>query len=94
MKFITWYSIILFQIDNPDYKGVWVHPEIDNPEYVPDTQLYKRDEICAIGLDLWQVKAGTIFDNILITDDVDYAKKIAEGVKSTQVSNIYWVSWS
>ncbi|XP_026472263.1 calreticulin [Ctenocephalides felis] len=72
------------QIDNPDYKGVWVHPEIDNPEYVPDTQLYKRDEICAIGLDLWQVKAGTIFDNILITDDVDYAKKIAEGVKSTQ----------
>uniref|UniRef100_A0A6M2DZV1 Calreticulin n=1 Tax=Xenopsylla cheopis TaxID=163159 RepID=A0A6M2DZV1_XENCH len=72
------------QIDNPDYKGIWVHPEIDNPEYVPDAELYKRDEICAVGLDLWQVKAGTIFDNILITDDVEYASKIAAGVKATQ----------
>merc|ERR1712046_282340 len=27
-----------------------------------------------VGIDIWQVKSGTIFDNILITDDVDYAK--------------------
>ncbi|KAL4710568.1 hypothetical protein ACJJTC_008970 [Scirpophaga incertulas] len=69
------------QIDNPAYKGPWVHPEIDNPEYTPDANLYKRDEICAVGLDLWQVKSGTIFDNILITDDVDLAKERCENFK-------------
>jgi len=57
------------QIDNPNYKGAWVHPEIPNPEYSPDDKLYKYDEICSIGIDVWQVKAGTIFDNILIGDD-------------------------
>merc|ERR1711936_866496 len=68
------------QIDNPDYKGKWVHPEIDNPEYNADDAkaLGKFDEVCKIGFDLWQVKSGTIFDNILITDDVDEAKKIGD----------------
>lgn len=61
-----------------------MHPEIDNPEYTPDPNLYKRDELCAIGLDLWQVKSGTIFDNILFTDDIELAKERAEVVKKTQ----------
>jgi len=56
------------QIPNPNYKGPWVHPEIDNPEYTPDPNLYLHPEICAVGIDIWQVKSGTIFDNILITD--------------------------
>jgi len=57
------------QIPNPDYKGPWEHPEISNPDYVEDDKLYKYDEICSVGIDVWQVKAGTIFDNILIGDD-------------------------
>ncbi|XP_018583880.2 calreticulin-like [Scleropages formosus] len=57
------------KIDNPNYKGVWVHPEIDNPEYSPDPSIYKFDNIGVLGLDLWQVKSGTIFDNFIITDD-------------------------
>ncbi|XP_055642086.1 calreticulin [Toxorhynchites rutilus septentrionalis] len=72
------------QIDNPSYKGVWVHPEIDNPEYVEDSNLYLREEVCAVGLDLWQVKAGTIFDNFLITNDVETAEKAAAVFKETQ----------
>lgn len=63
------------QIDNPNYKGKWIHPEIDNPEYAPDDKLYHYADIGAIGFDLWQVKSGTIFDNVLITDDVDYAEE-------------------
>ncbi|XP_064607236.1 calreticulin-like [Liolophura sinensis] len=66
------------QIDNPDYKGKWVHPEIDNPEYEADANLYKYDDIAAIGFDLWQVKSGTIFDNILITDDEGKAEEIGK----------------
>ncbi|NP_001155151.1 calreticulin isoform X1 [Nasonia vitripennis] len=68
------------QIDNPNYKGPWVHPEIDNPEYLPDPDLYKHNEICIVGLDLWQVKSGTIFDNILLTDDPEYAKQFGQDV--------------
>jgi len=66
------------QIKNPNYKGVWVHPEIPNPEYSADSNLYHYHDMGVVGFDLWQVKSGTIFDNILVTDDVDYAKKFAE----------------
>lgn len=66
------------------YKGVWVHPEIDNPEYVEDKTLYLREEVCAVGIDVWQVKSGTIFDNFLITNDLEVAKKAAATVKETQ----------
>merc|ERR1712066_1178398 len=67
------------QIDNPDYKGPWAHPEIDNPEYNPDDakDIGKYAENCKIGFDLWQVKSGTIFDNLLITDDPKVAAEQA-----------------
>ncbi|XP_075236642.1 calreticulin [Lycorma delicatula] len=66
------------QIDNPKYKGPWIHPEIDNPDYTPDSNIYLREDIAAIGFDLWQVKSGTIFSDVLITDDPEYAKKVTE----------------
>ncbi|CAO1433568.1 unnamed protein product [Diamesa serratosioi] len=72
------------QIDNPEYKGLWKHPEIANPEYTADDSIYLREEICTVGLDLWQVKAGTIFDNFLMTDDPEYAMKVASTAKATQ----------
>jgi calreticulin len=64
------------QVPNPNYKGKWVHPETDNPEYSLDPNLYQHTNIGAIGFDLWQVKSGTIFDNILITDDPKHAEEI------------------
>lgn len=68
------------QIDNPSYKGKWVHPVIPNPEYNADdaADVGKFKEVCKLGFDLWQVKAGTIFDNVLITDDPEEAKRIGE----------------
>lgn len=66
------------QIDNPAYKGEWVHPEIDNPDYKPDTELAQFDGIGHVGFELWQVKSGTIFDNILVTDTVAEAEKEAK----------------
>jgi len=58
------------RISNPAYKGVWEAKKITNPEYVDDDNLYKYDDFGFIGFDLWQVKGNTIFDNIIITDDV------------------------
>lgn len=72
------------QIDNPNYKGEWVHPEIDNPDYTADDKLYKYDDIGAIGFDLWQVKSGTIFDNVLVTDSVESAEKMAKEFEATK----------
>jgi calreticulin len=62
------------KIDNPAYKGPWVHPQIDNPEYTDDPELYAFDSFKYMGIDVWQVKAGTIFGHFLITDDWDTAK--------------------
>merc|ERR1712178_493369 len=58
--------------------GIWEAKLIDNPKYVADDNLYRYASFGTVGIDVWQVKSGTIFDNILITDDVDYAKQHAE----------------
>merc|ERR1712224_333296 len=58
------------RISNPAYIGFWEAKKIANPEYVDDDNLYKYDDFGFIGFDLWQVKGGTIFDNVMITDDV------------------------
>merc|ERR1712139_747743 len=57
------------RISNPAYKGFWEAKKIDNPEYEDDNAVYKYSDFGFIGFDLWQVKGGTIFDNVIITDD-------------------------
>merc|ERR1719161_2909373 len=64
--------------DNPAYKGIWSAKEIDNPEYKDDDSLYSYEDFGFIGFDLWQVKGGTIFDNIIITDDRAEADEFAK----------------
>jgi len=65
------------RIDNPAYKGVWEAKKIANPEFVDDKSVYKFPDFGFIGFDLWQVKGGTIFDNIIITDDKAEADKFS-----------------
>lgn len=67
-------------IDNPDYKGPWVHPIIPNPDYAFDENMYK---VCSsgcthVGFELWQVKTGTLFDDIIVTDSVEEAEAFAQ----------------
>merc|ERR1712070_1585 len=57
------------RISNPAYKGVWEAKKIDNPEFEDDKTVYKYDDFGFIGFDLWQVKGGTIFDNVIVCDD-------------------------
>merc|ERR1712139_75072 len=65
------------RISNPAYKGVWEAQKIANPEYEDDDSVYKYDDFGFVGIDVWQVKANTIFDNIIITDDVVEADAFA-----------------
>merc|ERR1712226_594263 len=61
-----WYAK---RISNPAYKGIWEAKKIANPEYVDDDAVYKYEDFGFLGFDLWQVKSGTIFDNVIVTDD-------------------------
>jgi calreticulin len=67
-------------IDNPDYKGEWVHPMIANPDFKDDDSIYEFSDIGAVGLEIWQVKAGTVFGNVIVTDDIKEAEKAVEHI--------------
>lgn len=78
------------KIPNPKYKGVWAPKKIANPEYKEDPNLGKYADFSAVGFDLWQVKAGTIFDDILITDTLataDAARSAWEKSKDVEKKN-------
>lgn len=62
------------RIKNPSFKGPWIHPEISNPEFVEVNHVYKRGNIGYVGIEIWQVKAGTLFGDFLVTNDVEEAK--------------------
>ncbi|KDP43889.1 hypothetical protein JCGZ_20899 [Jatropha curcas] len=66
------------KIRNPNYKGKWKTPWIDNPEFEDDPDLYVLKPIKYVGIEVWQVKAGSIFDNILICDNPKYARQIVQ----------------
>merc|ERR1712160_174757 len=66
------------RISNPAYKGFWEAKKIANPEYKDDDSLYKYADFGFLGFDLWQVKGGTIFDNIILTDDKAEADAFAK----------------
>merc|ERR1712037_445034 len=69
-------------ISNPAYKGVWEAKKIANPEYVDDDKIYSYPDFGFLGFDLWQVKGGTIFDNIIVCDDVAEADAFTKKWKS------------
>jgi len=65
-------------IPNPEYKGQWEHPMIPNPDFAEDHNIYAYDHEFA-SFEIWQVKSGTIFDHILITDSIAEAEAFATG---------------
>ncbi|CAK9039371.1 unnamed protein product [Durusdinium trenchii] len=70
------------RISNPAYKGIWEAKKIANPDFVDDDSLYKYQDFGFIGFDLWQVKGNTIFDNVIITDEVAEADKFLQKWKA------------
>jgi len=78
------------KIPNPAYKGPWVHPHVANPAYKLDDEIYVYESNKYVGVEIWQVKAGTIFDNFLVTDSeetaAEWAKKSLEARKGEQAA--------
>lgn len=66
-------------IDNPEYKGEWAPRMIPNPAYEEDDKIYNVCKDCEyVGFELWQVKSGSIFDDIIVCDSIEEAEAFAE----------------
>ena len=82
-------------INNPDYKGPWKQKKVPNPEFKgrwSSKQLVNEHydegvgvytDNAYVGFELWTVNKGSIFDNVLITDDVELAKAEGEKLQAT-----------
>ncbi|KAL9239413.1 hypothetical protein vseg_013739 [Gypsophila vaccaria] len=66
-------------IDNPAYKGIWKPQEIPNPNYF-ELSSPNFEPIAAVGIEIWTMQDGILFDNILIAGD----EKTAESYRQTQ----------
>jgi len=72
-------------IPNPEYKGKWSPPMVPNPKYIgpwaprkiDNPEYYKVDKIAllpidAVGIEIWAMDFGLVFDNIYVgTDSVE-----------------------
>lgn len=67
------------KIPNPAYKGPWKAKQIANPAYAPDDKMYLlRKPMEHVGIDVWQVKSGSIFDDIIIGDNLEEVNAIID----------------
>ncbi|XP_065372441.1 calnexin [Calliphora vicina] len=64
-------------IDNPNYRGKWTPRQILNPDFFEDLTPFKMTPISAIGIELWSMSSDILFDNLIITDDVEVATDYA-----------------
>lgn len=68
-------------VENSAYKGPWVQKQIANPDYKENPELYKIVKpVKYVGIDVWQVQSGTVFNDIIIGDNLD---EVLALVKST-----------
>lgn len=64
-------------IDNPNYQGKWSPRRIANPDFFEDLNPFAMTPISAVGIELWSMSSDILFDNLVITDDIEVAKEFA-----------------
>jgi hypothetical protein len=65
-------------IDNPAYKGVWAPRKISNPDFFEDlTPVTSLDKIGGVGIELWTMTEDILFDNIYVGHSLEDAKALA-----------------
>jgi len=70
-----WYAP---KIDNPEYKGVWKPRQIPNADYFLDESPYILPKIDAVGIDIWTMSKGLLFDNLLVATDAAKVKAFSD----------------
>uniref|UniRef100_A0A0N5CA75 Calnexin n=1 Tax=Strongyloides papillosus TaxID=174720 RepID=A0A0N5CA75_STREA len=66
------------RIPNPNFKGVWSPRLIENPNYFVPKPFEDMLPFSAVGIELWTMSKQILFDNLIITNDIEVAKKFAE----------------
>ncbi|KAM9896057.1 hypothetical protein OXX79_007697 [Metschnikowia pulcherrima] len=61
-------------IANPNYMGEWVRPQIRNPLYGNTSAGFRP--IDGIGIDVWSMQAGVMFNNIYLGHSIAEAERI------------------
>jgi calnexin len=64
-------------IDNPEYQGIWAPQQIPNPEYF-ELEKPNLEPIAAIGIEIWTMQDGILFDNVLVSHDEAAATEYRE----------------
>jgi calnexin len=70
-----WYAP---KVDNPEYIGVWAPKKIANPSFFVDEAPHAVAPIGGLGIELWTMQDGILFDNILLTHDPAVASDLAK----------------
>ncbi|XP_032671410.1 calnexin-like isoform X2 [Odontomachus brunneus] len=84
-------------INNPNYKGKWKPRLIHNPEYFNDEHPFEMLAISGIGFELWSMSPDIYFDNIIITDDEEVARKWSDDtfeIRRVRIAEESWTIWS
>ncbi|KPJ01047.1 Calnexin [Papilio xuthus] len=58
-------------IPNPNYRGKWSPRRIPNPHYFHDDHPFRMTPIHAVGFELWSMSPMLLFDNLIISDDLE-----------------------
>lgn len=66
------------RVDNPLYKGIWEARKIANPYYYEDLSPANFEPISGIGFELWTMQGDILFDNILISHNVEDAAALSK----------------
>lgn len=61
-------------VENPAYNGIWKPRQIPNPDYFTVEKVH-LEPISAIGIEIWTMQDGILFDDILVTHDEADAQK-------------------
>ena len=66
-------------IDNVLYKGEWAPGQIENPKHFEDkTPFANVGKISSVALEIWTMDDGLTLDNILISKEFETMDKAAE----------------
>ncbi|XP_024082509.1 calnexin-like [Cimex lectularius] len=76
-------------IPNPAYRGKWEPRKIPNPDYFHDENPFvSLVPLAAVGFELWSMSPNIFFDNILITDDENFAQSWSDITFRTKIKRI------
>lgn len=71
-------------IDNPAYKGPWEAKKIPNPDYFEDLLPSKFTKLSGVGIELWTMQSGIMFDNFYFGHSLEDARELAAETFATK----------